>query len=225
MDMPSRSESPPPLRRSPTMVDEEGIGAVVDPHRMRLRLIQNRPMSPVSIETPPQPRPTEPIHRLRVAQRKGDLAAVNEALAASAASIGSIREMNKLWRAALFEDAQDDDEIAASRLQSWQRRSAARSAERVEWRRRQQQLLHSQAEIEANRHTPNWSFRLRHYQQPWWHSNSESASMLTPESLGRPLMRSPRGDRVSMQIESIHEQIRQRVRNYRLATRTPMGRG
>ena len=199
------------------MVDEDGIGAVVDPQRMRLRIIQHRPMSPTRIETRPEPRPAEPIDRLRIAQRKGDLAAINQALAASSTSIGSIREMTKMWRLALFEDAPDDDDIAASRLQRWQRRGGARAAERRELQR-QQQLVHSQTEIEADPQVQGKSIRMRHYQQPWWHSDSESKFLLSPENLGRPLIRSPRGDRVRMQIESIHQKVRQGARNYHLAT-------
>ena len=207
---------------TPTMVDYEGLGSVVSASsylltRARLRLIQqSRPRSGSRRLTGDMERmrlqAAPPIERLRSAQHKGDLAAINEALAASTATIGSNREIMTMWRAALFEDAPRDDEIAASRLQRWHKRAKERTKDRLQQQQRSQQLLQP-AKQEPRPEGAGSPFRLRHYQQPWWHSSSEPEShpWRSPERVGRGLNNATRDDRINMQIASIHDQVRQRV--------------
>ena len=207
---------------TPTMVDYEGLGSVVSASsylltRARLRLIQqSRPRSGSRRLTGDMERmrlqAAPPIERLRSAQHKGDLAAINEALAASTATIGSNREIMTMWRAALFEDAPRDDEIAASRLQRWHKRAKERTKDRLQQQQRSQQLLQP-AKQEPRPEGAGSPFRLRHYQQPWWHSSSEPEShpWRSPERVGRGLNDATRDDRINMQIASIHDQVRQRV--------------
>jgi len=207
---------------TPTMVDYEGLGSVVSASsylltRARLRLIQqSRPRSgsrrlAADIERM-RLQAAPPIEQLRSAQHKGDLDAINKALAASTASIGSNRGVMTMWRAALFEDAPRDDEIAASRLQRWHKRAKERTKDRLQQQQRSQQLLQP-AKQEPKPEGAGSPFRIRHYQQPWWHSSSEPEShpWRSPERVARGLNDATRDDRINTQIASIHDQVRQRV--------------
>ena len=180
------------------------------------------------------------LERLRVAQRNGDLAAMNDALAAAAAGVHSNREASKSWRVALFSDAVDDEEIAALRLQAWRRRSLARVAARKAPEAEEAPPPAAEPAAKPGRAPTTGSIRLRHWQQPWWLSAGESGALLSgglTNSQGlaegaqpsperpppSPVCRSPvrlntSPVQLSTTIALIHEEVRTGVRSFRQAS-------